>query len=570
MKFHHHAMITMSVLLGAQLCACGSDLRDSAGAADDGSTVEMTEPGEMSTTDQPNTSGGLEGGGGDATGGGDSSDEVGDGEADTGPDVPADDDADIDAYILGLGHLTVPPAVPAEKIECEGEGCMQDGPKGDYTCDYNYYTVTENFSEFVAFAPNSATLWPGSIVEGADASQGLLTAIGLSRAPMTFSVSLPLVGTTIGHLKAPSLSSYRDELKKVLDSGLDGSIPANFSFELRQVFSEAEMSLALKTSVAWPGGSEISSMFTYGAEQKKTQVIANFVQAYYTVDMDTPLAPSDFFNPEVTVEQLDTFMGVDNPPMYVQSLTYGRRAVFSIESSSNVEAVHAALSATIQAVAEGKIDIEYAHKKVLAESTMQVFVLGGSPEDGIHAVDGFQGLMTYIKNGASFDKDSPGAAIGYKLAYLDNFGTQFAYTTDFAEANCSYTPDKVRVALDKIYFHKNGCDGWDKNCHQTYEIWVDSPLGKKVLASQGVPKFIDDGQTIGLGVVKDLVLPDAPGSWLTIGFSADEDGLTVETAKKFTYAGGWQDFGSQGITAKTPKNADEDFDVSLYFTLSEL
>lgn len=569
MKCLHHAMIAMNVLSGAQLTACGAEPPVRADTLETGSTggtfgsvgtssATSAETGDELETDGETTDD-------SSAAGGSGTDDTSE---DTGP--PKDDDADINAYILGLGHLAVPSPVPAQQIECEGDGCMQDGPKGDYTCDYTYYTVVENFSEFVAFAPNSATLWPGSIVEGADASQGLLTAIGLPRAPMTFSVSLPLVGSTIGHLDAPSLSSYRDELKKVLDSGLQGSVAANFAFELRQVFSEAEMSLALKTSVGWPGGSEISSMFSHDAEQKKTQVIANFVQQYFTVDMDTPLNPADFFRPEVRVEQLDAFMGVDNPPMYLQSLTYGRRAVFSIESTENVEAVHAALSATIQAVAEGKVDIAYTHKKLLNESTMQVFVLGGSAEDGIHAVDGFQGLLTYIKNGASFDKNSPAAPIGYKLAYLDNFGTQFAYTTDFAEADCAYTPDKVRVTLDKLYFHANGCNWKDTNCHQTYEVWVDSPLGKKVLASQQVPKFIDDGQNVGLGVVKDLILPDDPSSWLTIGFSADEDGLTVQTTKKFTFDGGWQGFGSQGITAKTPKNANEDFDVSLFFTLSEL
>lgn len=577
-RIYYHILSMAPALLGAQLAACNAD-----------PPVEVDDPGASSLsttapspgTTAPNHPTGE--GGQDATGGGASSsddssgdDSSGDddssgGGGDDGVSPPPDDDADdINAFILGLGHLAVDPPVPAEQIECIEDDCLQDGPKGDYTCDYTHYTVTENYSEFVAFAPNSATLWPGSIVEGADAEAGLLTAIGLPRTPLTFSVSLPLQGGSVGHLDAPTLSSYRDKLYAMLATGLQGGTPANFSFELRQVFSESELSLALGTSVKWPGGSEISSMFSTNNQQTKTQVVANFVQTYFTVDMDTPLQPADLFADSVSVAQLGAFMGVDNPPMYVQSVTYGRRAVFSIESSQTVEDVHAALGAAIQAVVDGEAEIAYKHKKLLNESTMQVFVLGGSADDGIHAVDGFLGLMDYIKGDAEFSADSPGAAIGYKLAYLDNYGTQFAFTTEFAEADCSYTPDKLRVSLDNIHFHKNGCDGWDNSCKQTYKIWVETPGGKQTIASQLTPQFIDDGQTVGLGVVKDFVLPDADSSWLTIGFSADEDGLSVQTTKKFEYDGGWQNLGDHGITAKTPANADEDLDVTLWFEVEEL
>ena len=39
-------------------------------------------------------------------------------------------------------------------------------------CSYTYYHATEHFSEFVAFQPNSATLWPGAIVKGAENPAG--------------------------------------------------------------------------------------------------------------------------------------------------------------------------------------------------------------------------------------------------------------------------------------------------------------------------------------------------------------------------------------------------------------
>ena len=579
MKMYQPAMFAMHVLLGAQLAACEGGSSGGAEGTETQATTSATEAPDPGLTEasEPGTSGGLDdAGGADASGGAETSggsDTSGDdSNGDDTSNGPPDDSSEINAYIKGLGHLSVAPPAPAQQIECEGDQCLEDGEKDDYTCDYTHYTVTENYDDFVAFQPNSAALWPGSIVEGEDASQGLLTAIGLPRAPLTFSVSLPGLANSTGHLEAPTLSTFRNELEKVAGDFM-GETPASLSFELRQVFSEAELSLALKTSVKWPGGSNISAMFSLDTEQSKTHVVANFVQSYFTVDMDTPLQPADLFSPEVTVEQLGDFMAVDNPPMYVQSMTYGRRAVFSIESTHSAEEVQAALDVTIKAGVEGYGEVDLKTKKVLSESTMQVFVQGGSAEDGIHVVDGFEGLMTFIKNGAEYSSDSPAAVIAYKLAYLDNYGTRFAYTTDFAESDCTLTPDKVRVAVDEIYFHANGCDWKDTNCNQTYKIWAEtsaSPGTKHTLASQDVSIKIGDGQTINLGAIKDFVLPDENGSWLTVGFSAEEDGLTVSAEKTFEYQNGWQGLGQQGITGKTPKKADEDLDVTVSFKVSEL
>ena len=577
MKMYQPAMFAMHVLLGAQLAACEGGSSGGAEGTETQATTSATEAPDPGLTEasEPGTSGGLDdAGGADASGdagtsGG--SDTAGDDS--TGDDTsnePPDDSSEINAYIKGLGHLTVPPSAPAQQIECEGDQCLQDGEKGDYTCDYTYYTATENYDDFVAFQPNSAALWPGSIVEGEDASQGLLTAIGLPRAPLTFSVSLPGLANSTGHLEAPTLSTYRNELEKVAGDFM-GETPASLSFELRQVFSEAELSLALKTSVNWPGGSNISAMFSLDTEQSKTHVVANFVQSYFTVDMDTPLQPADLFSPEVTVEQLGDFMAVDNPPMYVQSMTYGRRAVFSIESTHSAEEVQAALDVTIKAGVEGDGKVDLKTKKVLSESTMQVFVQGGSAEDGIHAVDGFEGLMTYIKGGAKYSADSPASVIAYKLAYLDNYGTRFAYTTDFAESDCTLTPaDKVKVFVDKIYFHSNGCSKFE-TCQNIYEIWAVASNGEQCnIAAQKNPSKIQDGTTIQLGETCEFTIPDDPTSEFTVQFTSQEDKKAVSAKKTFKYQNGWVDFGDHVITGKNDKGWGDPLDVSVFFKVLEL
>ena len=114
-----------------------------------------------------------------------------------------------------------------------------------------------------------------------------------------------------------------------------------------------------------------------------------------------------------------------SPPVYVQSITYGRRVIFSVQTSRSATEVKAALEASY-GFAGGGLDIEVSteNREVLEESEIRAFVLGGSGEDATSAINGFDGLIQYIQNGGSYSKDSPGAPIAYKLAYLDNAVTE--------------------------------------------------------------------------------------------------------------------------------------------------
>jgi len=109
---------------------------------------------------------------------------------DTGPETPgidaegetpaADGDgeapaarAQISEYVRGLGQLKVADPVPLTKMQCEPKGELcGEVVEGEQLCIYSRYTLTERFDKFVAFQPNSATLWPGVVVEGADAREG--------------------------------------------------------------------------------------------------------------------------------------------------------------------------------------------------------------------------------------------------------------------------------------------------------------------------------------------------------------------------------------------------------------
>ena len=365
---------------------------------------------------------------------------------------------DVDSYIMGLPKLEVAPAQPKTQIDCAG-ACPADEQDGQYACSYSRFTETAAFDKFVAFAPNSATLWPGVVVRGKDAAQGVLTPIGVDLAPVTFSVSLENLGASpVGKMKGPSLSAFREQRNEILASGVTGATPAALDFEIVEISSESQLGVSIGADVNWPGGPDIAASFDFDSQSRKTKMLVNFTQAYYTVDVDTHNKPSDFFAPGTSIEELEPWFTDESPPVYVQSITYGRRVIFSVQTDYSASELQAALEASYSAaVASGNVSVATQHKNVLAQSTIRAFVLGGSGDDATGAIQGVDGLMQYIRNGGSYSQDSPGAPIAYKLAYLDNAVTQLAFTSDYAERTCVQNRANVRFDLAS-FEHLGGAD----------------------------------------------------------------------------------------------------------------
>lgn len=401
---------------------------------------------------------------------GDAGDGTAAAETDGGAGQPADDDRDL--YIRGLGYLPLVENEIKHEIDCPSQGpiaCPVNGVEEGLQCEYVHYREAGQFDEFIAFAPNSASLWPGVVLRGRDAEEGLLTPVSLPRASLKFSLSLPtLAGDPVGEMAQPSLSEFRAQLQQILQQGVNGKTPAQIAYEMTQVSDASQISLAVGGSVSWPGGSKVSNMFNFSKENKSNKILVNFTQAYYTIDIDLPYAPADLFTDAVTVDDLADYMDTESPPVYMQSITYGRRALFAIETSSSIDQVRNALDASYNSLlVGGSLNIDAQHKQVLDSSKISALVLGGSGASATKAVGGFEGLIAYIQEGGDFSLESPGAPIAYKLAYLDNTVTRFAFTTEYASRSCIDTDADLHAELVSLEY----IGGNDEDANETLEVY---------------------------------------------------------------------------------------------------
>jgi|GEM_PF-839422 thiol-activated cytolysin len=464
---------------------------------------------------------------------------------------------EINGYVAGLGQVESDPEQPKTEVPCTD--CPVAGQEGESFCTYSRYTETAQYDKLVAFQPNSATLWPGVVVQGKDAKMGVLTPIGVGLAPVTFSVSLENIsGSPVGKMPSPSLSSFRDERNRILYDDVTGATPAAMSFATSEVHSKTHLYALLGGAADLPGVAGISASFDFSKTKTNTKILVNYSQAYYTIDVDTPQEPKDFFDTNVTVDELREMSGSGNPPLYVQSITYGRRVIFAVESAENNQVVSAALNAAFQgaksisatppanqpasdgaggaddnggsgaesgddadsdsdsdsdsgkvATASGSVDgkpysvnIEAKYEKTLNNSTIRAFVIGGSGGEAAAVLNGFDGLVSYIVSGGDYNKQSPGAPISYKLAHLNNSVAKFSFGTEFVERVCTQNRGTLRVELVSIAH----IDGYDSG--KNVEFFGDVSL-RYPTDENGVESCEMGGQMGNLWHMDD-------GSWVEI------------------------------------------------------
>src|SRR4029079_14139554 len=85
--------------------------------------------------------------------------------------------ADIDGYIQSLPYL---PVAPAQVVQGAASAAQRDG---DYQCVTENLQETRKYDRIVAYAANSDSLYPGSLVTADSVLTGLFTQIVLPRSP---------------------------------------------------------------------------------------------------------------------------------------------------------------------------------------------------------------------------------------------------------------------------------------------------------------------------------------------------------------------------------------------------
>jgi thiol-activated cytolysin len=374
--------------------------------------------------------------------------------------------ATIDDYIASLPYL--PAAAPSVDMTT----ASPPQPDGDYSCSTQSFQETRQYDRVVAYAANSDAMYPGALISADSVLTGLFTQIVLPRAPATISVSLEnLGGTKQAQVMAPSLSAYRDALSSILDAEITGSTPANLYSEIEEVHSEDQLNMALGIQASWGlGVASVRSSFDFSNQQTRSRYLVRYTQAYYTVDLDAPTSPSALLGPDVTLDAVQSHMDAQRPPVYVSSVTYGRMVLFTFESQYSAEEMQAALDFAYSGGADVKGDVSVTYKDIISQSKITAYILGGDASTAVQTINSYDALISFIKTGGNYSRQSPGAPIAYKLSYLkDNSPARMSFTTDYQVVDCVRVTQQVQVTLKSIIVDKANDGPFDS----TLELFGD-------------------------------------------------------------------------------------------------
>lgn len=358
-------------------------------------------------------------------------------------------------------------------------------------------------------------IYPGALVRvNQDLAMGRPSPISSKRKEMTLNVNLPgLQDKSKLNIKIPTNSEVHSAIDKSLDYWFNNcseySVISKQQITTSNSFSDEQTAINLGFHLSW-ASADIKSNLKKTSNTTKTCVISMYKQIFYTVSLDTPTEPSDFFSDDTKVENLKASINNDNPLGYVRSIDYGRTYFIKIESNSANSELYLqnALKASI---ADKKIETDFDIKtqEILKTSTISIIILGGNATEGARIIKcaTLSELNTVLSENAELKKNNLGIPVSYTVAFAKDNSVAIVSTTT------SYVEKKYEI-FDKTSFSFNHTGGYITEFIYQYNERTVSQDGKLVIK----PQYISTGY-ITAPFSKSF---DIPGNCCDIKLSAGE------------------------------------------------
>jgi len=292
-------------------------------------------------------------------------------------------------------------------------------------------------------------LWPGALFNGNGLNNCQFNPIILPRNPLTLSINLdqsqdvtsPLSET----VSEPKLSSMRDGMSKLINRVFQSkpNVPARVDFEELQVYSETQLRIAVKTSYE-DFANKVKANFDFTKTTQRTKIISRYTQIYYTINIDHPANPTDFFPSSLSVDELRTKLPQGSKPVYLSGIDYGLVAYTCIETNESFQNMESALkyayTGNFTAEVYGKVTVS----QMLENSSIKIIVYGGSTKGIAGNLTGIDGFKKIVDANTNFNESTTPVPLVYKFRNLAN--NQFADLKISSEYK-KYTPLGQKLTL---------------------------------------------------------------------------------------------------------------------------
>lgn len=281
-----------------------------------------------------------------------------------------------------------PDTLDVEKVDADGNVYTEENVV--YSCQVQPYTLTQNPEQIAMYSPDREILWAGSLIQGKSHRDGLGSLLGLpiaERAPINVSIPSLANDDNFRRVNQPTQAEVDQAIGSMIgnatQSGL--STPSTIAFEMQTYHSESQSALQMGLSGRYLGY-EGSASGSIDRNASETTITAQFYQKMYTVVVEPPQSPGDFFSEGFTQARLQQQInqgriGPNNLPVYVSNVVYGRMMMFSLTSTASAKDIRATMQAGYESIG-GNVDVNLSaqEKEILQQAKIKVSSLGGDAE----------------------------------------------------------------------------------------------------------------------------------------------------------------------------------------------
>jgi Thiol-activated cytolysin len=273
-----------------------------------------------------------------------------------------------------------------------------------YKCEIYEKNLVRTFQNILSVETNFGIIWPGALIQGNTLKSGELKNIPVKRAPLTLQINIPLEeGSAV--IDDPNsinvqqaISDFQIAAGQMPDGSQSGAGIMNFSVEEASSFDQSMLAMGFSAGFTDPQsqvGLDASANVSVERSYREHTVIAKFVQQMFTVRFADDLVndPASFFAVDVKSSDLeelknDGYLGADNTPLYIESVTYGRIMLFTMKSTSvsSGSELSAALQASMSDYVNGGASLTEEQREILENSTTTIFSAGGTKEAANEAI----------------------------------------------------------------------------------------------------------------------------------------------------------------------------------------
>ncbi|TVQ85638.1 MAG: hypothetical protein EA393_13490, partial [Bacteroidetes bacterium] len=315
-----------------------------------------------------------------------------------------------------------------------------------YSCQVQPFTLSANPQQIAMYSPDREILYAGALIQGKSHRDGLGSLLGLpiaERAPLRVSIPDLANDDNFRTVESPNQATVDQAIGSMIGNATQSGLatPSSISFKMETYFSEKQSALQMGISGNYLGF-EASASGSIDQERSETTITAQFYQKMYTVVVEAPQSPGDFFSDDFTQAKLDQQIsqgriGPDNLPVYVSNIVYGRMMMFSITSTASESDIRATMQAGYNGIG-GSVDANLSaqQKAILQESKIKITSIGGDAEATLAMIRSGD-WSQYFTNTAPLSSASP---MSYTFRNLgDGSIASVTEATEYNIRSCSAT-----------------------------------------------------------------------------------------------------------------------------------